>query len=365
MLTSGARARRLRVVSDDSPNAWAGPGFELLILAGESDEQLAEMLRGVWSDRLLDGPYPERDTEAVDQSRLDLATLPSIGHLFGSIAMPDGIRVGVVTYTMGSSEEGDTTPQLPRWVGVAIRTGALARAYGFDPEHIEPENARGLEEAVTETLRALADALYARVRFRGAVVGDEIVVELRWDEIEEVLLAGRVPPNDGHIGYLLPDGEKLHWHPANPRPPAPIPHGIGVQECWETPLGLVAIFSALLVVFSAGAIMAMAPTRGLLEAGALGVGPATLFAVACVGLARAGYSGRYVSPASVRTASFRVGAGLLLATLALIVYLGASMGLSSDTGSSGLIAHLAYVAGYGITTVQLGVLALREWPERH
>lgn len=336
-----------------APGAWGGENFELFILARESDDQLAETLRAVWSDPLLDGPYQRRDTEPHEQPRLALLTLPLCDSLFGSIEMPDGVRAGVYTYTIATDEE-DTTPQ-PTWLGVALPTGSLARAYGTDERALEAETELEWQDPVTGRLRQLAEAIYTRVRFRGAVIG--------WDpsrdEIEQALAEG-VPPTR-RVGYLLPDGEALRWHPPSPRAPVAVHPRVGpIQTFVDSDLGFGTILSALLIVFVAGAVTTTAPMLGVLVAAVLGAIPAILFAWAYLALGIAAWAGWYVAPVRVRAVFFTIGVGVVLAAASPVVRFGASIGLLPDTGWYGLAA---YLAGHGVATVALVVLALRVYRE--
>lgn len=331
---------------------WAGDSFELLILAGESDELLAETLRAAWSASLLEGPYQRSDVDPHEQTRLLPHRLPINEKLYGVLEMLDGVRAGVFTYTIGVSDE-QTEWSVGRWLGIALPSGSLARAYRIETQALEAVPQTDWQDPVTERLRALADAIYAHARFRGAVIG--------WGaffaELESALREG-VPATRG-VGYLLSDGDALRWHPPSPRTPEQPRPKIGpIQEFAGSGLGGCTMLSAFLLVFVLGAVTTTAPAVGTLLAAVLGVIPAILLAWVYLAFSLTAWSEVASGDVALvidRAAAATTAVGAALGAISLILRLGLSIGMLPDTGWYG---SAIYLAGYSVAIAGLMGLAL-------
>ena len=179
----------------------------MLIRFAEADEEvLRAAIRAVWAHPLLDGPYAQRDAEPEAQPRVPLDPWPESDLLRGTMAMPNGARVACSTCPLREGE--GERPGGPYWLRVGLPMGSLGRAYAVGAYPFDDGTPVGWRAPVSEALRGVAAALFARVPFPVAVVG--------WlpdaEALAEEAMARGVPA-ERWAGYLVPEGGRLRWWP--------------------------------------------------------------------------------------------------------------------------------------------------------
>jgi hypothetical protein len=184
---------------------WHGSHYELAFELGlrhapDADTTLRRALAAVWREPRLDGCYLEHLMEPEDQPRVDpvIRDIDEPGHLHGRATLPTGVRIVCGTVVVRHSGEDGVD-----WLCFYLPSGALGAAderVGAFPFHGPgtPSSA-SWRAPVDDWLAGIATRVWATVRFRVALIGEEASAPGDpWD--------GHVPEERG-IAHVVPTGD--------------------------------------------------------------------------------------------------------------------------------------------------------------
>jgi hypothetical protein len=181
---------------------WSGGYYELAMEVGSSeDARLQTVLSALWSAADVQGCFGHRDREPEEQDPVPctVGSLTELGHLHGQVRLPTGQLVvcGCVAIR-GGDESGD-------WLDFYVPLGALDHAglaYGDGRPFFR-------SDVMDDWLAAIGTETYRSAPFGLGVIGFEVS-----GCTDASTLAGRLP-RTRDIGYLLPQGDALHYGAAN------------------------------------------------------------------------------------------------------------------------------------------------------
>ncbi|OQR59726.1 hypothetical protein B6E66_33940 [Streptomyces maremycinicus] len=170
---------------------------------GSSDDaRLQTVLSALWAAADVDGCFGRSDREPEEQDSVP-CTVDSLaesgGHLHGQVRLPTGQLVvcGCVAIR-GGDDSGD-------WLDFYVPLGALDHA-GLDYWDGRPFFRSAVMD---EWLAAIGAEVFKRAFFDLGLVGFEVS-----GCADAATLAGKLPQRRS-VGYLLPQGDVLHYGAAN------------------------------------------------------------------------------------------------------------------------------------------------------
>ncbi|WP_234360321.1 hypothetical protein [Streptomyces sp. DSM 15324] len=181
---------------------WSGGYYELAMEVGSSDDaQLQAVLSALWSAADVHGCFGRRDREPEEQDAVPctVGSLAEFGHLHGQVRLPtDQLVVCGCVAIRGGDECGD-------WLDFYVPLGALDHAglAYWDGQPFFRSN------VMDDWLAAIGTETFKSASFSLGVIGFEVS-----GCTDASTLAGEMPQTRG-IGYLLPQGEVLHYGAAN------------------------------------------------------------------------------------------------------------------------------------------------------
>ena len=187
-------------------DAWRGGAYELAMQLGPTDDaRLRSATEALWSFPALEGCYLEIDVEPSAQRRILLSEGPvDLDEcLRGRASLPSGHGVACSTVAVRPEGEAD-------WLFFGLSMGSLAKAYPVGAFPIEDGTSLAWREAIDGWLKSLAAHVHERVGFQLGLVG--------WTDGAQdtaASIAANGVPEDRWFGYLLPDRDRLVWHPPN------------------------------------------------------------------------------------------------------------------------------------------------------
>lgn len=187
-------------------DAWNGGSYELALELGPVNDQLLQRaLAAVWSFPELDGCFLRMDLEPRDQRRI---TIPDpnleLNACLRGIAtfLPRG-PVACSTLPVREEEGAD-------WLYFGLPLGSLARVLPVGAFPFDDGRDQSWRGELDCWLERLARHVYKSVKFKLGLVGwtDGLI------ESASALTMNGVPA-ERWVGYLLPEGDVLRWHPPN------------------------------------------------------------------------------------------------------------------------------------------------------
>lgn len=181
---------------------WSGGYYELSIEVGSSDDaRIQAILSALWSAADVHGCFGRRDREPEEQDPVPctVGSLTEFGHLYGQVCLPTGQLVvcGCVAIR-GGDESSD-------WLDFYVPVGALDQA-GLAYWDGRPFFR---SDVMDEWLAAIGAETFKSASFSLGVIGFEVS-----GCTDASTLAGKLPQRRD-IGYLLPQGDVLHYGAAN------------------------------------------------------------------------------------------------------------------------------------------------------
>ncbi|MEU1711180.1 hypothetical protein ABZ478_38935 [Streptomyces sp. NPDC005706] len=181
---------------------WSGGYYELAIEVGSTDDDhLQTVLSALWSAADVHGCFGQQDREPEEQDGVPctVGSLTEFGHLHGQVRLPTGqLAVCGCVAIRGGEESGD-------WLDFYVPLGALDHAglaywdgRPFFRSHV-----------MDDWLAAVGAKTFQSASFSLGVIGFEVS-----GCTDASTLAGTLPQSRD-IGYLLAQGDVLHYHPAN------------------------------------------------------------------------------------------------------------------------------------------------------
>ncbi|MGD1221526.1 hypothetical protein AB9Q10_24245 [Streptomyces krungchingensis] len=184
------------------PSNWSDGYYELAIQVGSTDDApLQAVLSALWSAADVHGCFghSNREPEEQDPVPCTVGSLAEFGHLHGRVRLPTGRMVvcGCVAIR-GGDESSD-------WLDFYIPVGALDHAgiAYWDGRPFFRSN------ELDSWLAAIGAEAYKSASFSLGVIGFEVS-----GCADASTLAGKLPQTRD-IGYLLPQGDVLHYGAAN------------------------------------------------------------------------------------------------------------------------------------------------------
>ncbi|MFI0738545.1 hypothetical protein ACH4PU_10680 [Streptomyces sp. NPDC021100] len=181
---------------------WSDGFYELAIEVGSSDNaRIQAVLSALWSAADVHGCFGRKDREPEEQDPVPctVESLAEFGNLYGQVRLPTGRPAvcGCVAIR-GGDENSD-------WLDFYVPVGALDKA------GIAYWDGRPFfrSAAMDEWLAAIGAETFTSVSFSLGVIGYEVS-----GCTDASTLAG-VLPQTRDIGYLLPQGDVLHYGAAN------------------------------------------------------------------------------------------------------------------------------------------------------
>lgn len=181
---------------------WSDGYYELAIEVGSSDDaRIQSVLSALWSAADVRGCFGQRDREPEEQDPVPctVGSLTEFGHLHGQVRLPTGQLVvcGCVAIR-GGDESSD-------WLDFYVPVGAL------DHAGIAYWDGRPFfrSKVMDEWLAAIGTETFKSAPFALGVIGFEVS-----GCTDASTLAGRLPQTRD-VGYLLPQGDVLHYGAAN------------------------------------------------------------------------------------------------------------------------------------------------------
>lgn len=181
---------------------WSGGFYELAIEVGSSDDDhLQAVLGALWSAADVQGCFGQTDREPDEQVAVPctVGTLNELGHLHGQVRLPtEQLVVCGCVAIRGGDEGGD-------WLDFYIPVGALENAgiAYWDGQPFFRSN------VMDDWLAAIGTGAFEHAPFSLGVIGFEVS-----GCTDASTLAGKLPQTRD-IGYLLPQGDALHYGAAN------------------------------------------------------------------------------------------------------------------------------------------------------
>ncbi|MFJ3088707.1 hypothetical protein [Streptomyces sp. NPDC086838] len=181
---------------------WSDGYYELAIEVGSSDDaRIQAVLSALWSAADVHGCFGRSDREPDEQNPVPctVGSLTEFGHLHGQVRLPTGQLVvcGCVAIR-GGDESSD-------WLDFYVPVGALDQA-GTGYWDGRPFFRSGVMD---EWLAAIGAETFKNASFSLGVIGYDVS-----GCTDASTLAGRLPQTRD-IGYLLPQGNVLHYGAAN------------------------------------------------------------------------------------------------------------------------------------------------------
>lgn len=184
-----------------------GGCYELAIELGDRDDaRLGAALTAAWSE--VDGCLRRVgwDPARFEPTPCTAEALVSSGHLHGVVNTPLGRTV--CSAVAVREEDGG-----PDWLDLCLPLGALSeldpRIGGFPFEEGGESAALAWRRPLDDWLATVAGRVYAAARFRLALIGFEVSGRTYAADL------GDDPPAERYVGYVLPDGGRTGYHPAN------------------------------------------------------------------------------------------------------------------------------------------------------
>jgi len=186
-------------------DVWFGGFYELALeFDQEASAPLTQALDALWSLDSIEGCYLDRTVEPNAQPRLSFEpSLLDHGHLQGLLTLAEAKQVACGTCRVQETEG-------PDWLVFYVPMGALAQAYpvgGFPFDGASHETWR---RPVDDVLARIGESIFDHARFRLGLVGFE-VSGLKY----AAELASSGVPEQRHLGYLVPHGARVTYHPRN------------------------------------------------------------------------------------------------------------------------------------------------------
>ncbi|WP_225824011.1 hypothetical protein [Streptomyces naphthomycinicus] len=181
---------------------WSDGYYELAIEVGSSDDaQIQAVLSALWSAADVHGCFGRRDREPEEQDPVPctVGSLTEFGHLRGQVRLPTGQLVVRGCVAIRSSDESSD------WLDFYVPVGALDQA-GLAYWDGRPFFR---SEVMDEWLAAIGAEVFKSASFSLGAIGFEVS-----GCTDASTLAGKLPQTRG-IGYLLPQGDILHYGAAN------------------------------------------------------------------------------------------------------------------------------------------------------
>ncbi|MEU2259328.1 hypothetical protein ABZ557_03415 [Streptomyces sp. NPDC019645] len=181
---------------------WSSGYYELAIEVGSTDDaQIQTVLSALWSAADVQGCFGNSDREPQEQDPVPctVASLSEHGHLRGQVRLPTGqLAVCGCLAIRGGDESSD-------WLDFYVPVGALEKA------GIAYWNGRPFFRSadLDDWLAAIGTETFKRAPFSLGVIGFEVS-----GCTDASAMEGRLPA-ERDIGYLLPQGEVLHFGAAN------------------------------------------------------------------------------------------------------------------------------------------------------
>lgn len=181
---------------------WSNGYYELAIEVGSADDaQIQAVLSALWSVADVQGCFGNSDREPQEQDPVPctVASLSEYGHLHGQVRLPTGqLAVCGCLVIRGGDESSD-------WLDFYVPVGALEKA------GIAYWDGRPFFRSadMDDWLAAIGTETFKRAPFSLGVIGFEVS-----GCTDASAMEGRLP-EERDIGYLLPQGEVLHYGAAN------------------------------------------------------------------------------------------------------------------------------------------------------
>ncbi|MFF7559841.1 hypothetical protein OIE43_02590 [Streptomyces pseudovenezuelae] len=181
---------------------WSGGYYELAIEVGASDDaRIQAVLSALWSAADVQGCFGRRDREPEEQDPVPctVGSLTEFVHLRGQVRLPTGQLVvcGCVAIR-GDDESSD-------WLDFYVPLGALDNA-GLAYWDGRPFFR---SDVMDDWLAAIGTETFKTASFSLGVVGFDV------SGCTDASALGGNLPQTRSIGYLLPQGDTLHYGPAN------------------------------------------------------------------------------------------------------------------------------------------------------
>lgn len=182
-------------------DVWAGGFYELALHYGQnSNDDLNNGLRSLWSLDCLEGCYLDRDREPDEQTRLEFEpSLMEHGHLQGIASVPGGSRVACGTCVLHISDQAD-------WIVFYCPMSALDRAYpvgGFPFDGVDHE---GWRVPLDLWLADIGRQVFERTPFLRGLIGFETDDSEHFDDDSTSNI-----PETRYCGLLVPQGGELNY----------------------------------------------------------------------------------------------------------------------------------------------------------
>jgi hypothetical protein len=197
--------------NSQSPDLWSGGHYELSVLLGaRNDAGAAAATVRLWTYPLLRGPYASREEllsetpHQLDPTQALKATLYGLALFAPNISIPCGSSL--IRFDDGND-----------WIQLYLPLGSISAHFktGGFPFGRNPQR-MGWEDDLDAWLVGVAKHLFARARFRLALVGFEAdIVRFNQYPFSKKVLGESDLPKRRMEGTLLPHGEELIWHPPN------------------------------------------------------------------------------------------------------------------------------------------------------
>lgn len=182
--------------------SWSEGFYELAIEVGSTDDtRVQAVLTALWSAAGVEGCFAYGDREPQEQEPVPctVASLAEYGNLHGQVRLPSGqLTACGCAAIRGGDESSD-------WLDFYVPLGALDRA-GIAYHDGRPFFRSAV---VDDWLAGIGMATFRSAPFSLGVIGFEVS-----GCADASTLAGRLPEYRS-IGFLLPQGETLHYGAAN------------------------------------------------------------------------------------------------------------------------------------------------------